>query len=680
MSGSNHTHQSDDPSKLSLDAAADFLSQGKAKVQAGEFAEAEVYLARLLGDYPNHSEALYLTSVAQRFCENYDRALSTLQKLIDIEPTYGRAWQERGHIFMSRNNILEARSAFQQAVTLNSSLIASWRMLMLLVDSKLDHKAHEYYKDQYQRLAALPPELLGVRNMMEEGKLSKAEQLCRNFLQKNPKNIEGMRLLADLGVKTNVLDDAEFILESALVYEPDNRLVRFDYMNVLYKRQKFELCMEQAQVLLDAEPENRQYRFAYANQCVAVGRFEEALALYDEFVAADPDAAPAHLLRGHTLKTVGRVEEAVEAYRSVYRARPDFGDAFWSLANLKTYQFDSTEIEHMREHQQSDATALEDKIHFSFALGKAMEDAEDYAASAKYYLLGNELKKEQTQYDKERMSYKLELQQKFCTTELFQNFGNSGCLAPDPIFIVGLPRAGSTLLEQILASHSMVDGTLELNNIPAIAHRLNGRRSVNEEPRYPQVLEKLTPEIAQRLGQTYIDETQVHREGAPFFIDKMPNNFRDIGLIKMILPNAKIIDARRHPMSCCFSGFKQLFFEGQEFTYGLEEVGAYYRNYVELMDHWDDVLPAFVLRVQHEDVVDDLEGQVRRMLDFCGLPFEQSCVDFHENKRSVRTPSAEQVRQPIFRTALDAWQNYEQWLGPLKQSLGEDVRGRFGIE
>jgi len=236
------------------------------------------------------------------------------------------------------------------------------------------------------------------------------------------------------------------------------------------------------------------------------------------------------------------------------------------------------------------------------------------------------------------------------------------------------------LLEQILASHSMVDGTLELNNIPAIAHRLNGRRSVNEEPRYPQVLEKLTPEIAQRLGQTYIDETQVHREGAPFFIDKMPNNFRDIGLIKMILPNAKIIDARRHPMSCCFSGFKQLFFEGQEFTYGLEEVGAYYRNYVELMDHWDDVLPAFVLRVQHEDVVDDLEGQVRRMLDFCGLPFEQSCVDFHENKRSVRTPSAEQVRQPIFRTALDAWQNYEQWLGPLKQSLGEDVRGRFGIE
>jgi len=226
----------------------------------------------------------------------------------------------------------------------------------------------------------------------------------------------------------------------------------------------------------------------------------------------------------------------------------------------------------------------------------------------------------------------------------------------------------------------MVDGTLELNNIPAIAHRLNGRRTVHEEPRYPEVLSQLTPEIAQRLGQTYIDDTQIHREGGKFFIDKMPNNFRDIGLIRMILPNAKIIDARRHPMSCCFSGFKQLFFEGQDFTYGLEEIGTYYRNYVALMDHWDKVLPNFVLRVQHEDVVEDLETQVRRMLDFCGLPFEQSCVDFHENKRSVRTPSAEQVRQPIFRTALDAWQNYEPWLQPLKASLGADLCREYGIE
>ena len=677
MSGFEQRDRSDDSLKVA--AAAELLSKGKAEIQSGNFVAARELLERLLADYPNHSEALYFMSVALRYEGNLEGALASLQKLIDIEPSYGRAWQEQGHTLLAFNDTAGARAAFQQAVRQNSSLIASWRQLAELTNRVADPKAYDFFKDQFERLAALPPELLGVRNMMEEGKLAKAEQLCRGFLQKHPKNIEGMRLLADLGVKTHVLDDAEFILESALVYEPNNKLVRFDYMNVLYKRQKFELCMAQAEILLEAEPDNNKYRFAYANQCVAVGRFDEALALYNEFVELDPNAAPAHLLRGHALKTVGRLDEAVAAYRAVYRAKSDFGDAFWSLANLKTYRFEDAEIAQMREKQQAESTSVDDKIHLCFALGKAMEDAQDYQSAAEHYLLGNQLKNAQTQYDKDRMTFKLAQQRTVCSAQMFESFGDAGCSAPDPIFIVGLPRAGSTLLEQILASHSMVDGTLELNNIPAIAHRLNGRRMVNEEPRYPMILNQLTPDMAQKLGQTYIDETQIHREGGQFFIDKMPNNFRDVGLIKMILPNAKVIDARRHPMSCCFSGFKQLFFEGQEFTYGLSEIGTYYRDYVDLMDHWDEVLPGYVLRVQHEDVVDDLETQVRRMLDFCELPFEQSCIDFHKTKRNVRTPSSEQVRQPIFRTALDAWQNYEPWLGPLKEALGEDVRRRFDI-
>ena len=677
MSGFEQRDRSDDSLKVA--AAAELLSRGKAEIQSGNFVAARELLERLLADYPNHSEALYFMSVALRYEGNLEGALASLQKLIDIEPSYGRAWQEQGHTLLAFNDTAGARAAFQQAVRQNSSLIASWRQLAELTNRVADPKAYDFFKDQFERLAALPPELLGVRNMMEEGKLAKAEQLCRGFLQKHPKNIEGMRLLADLGVKTHVLDDAEFILESALVYEPNNKLVRFDYMNVLYKRQKFELCMAQAEILLEAEPDNNKYRFAYANQCVAVGRFDEALALYNEFVELDPNAAPAHLLRGHALKTVGRLDEAVAAYRAVYRAKSDFGDAFWSLANLKTYRFEDAEIAQMREKQQAESTSVDDKIHLCFALGKAMEDAQDYQSAAEHYLLGNQLKNAQTQYDKDRMTFKLAQQRTVCSAQMFESFGDAGCSAPDPIFIVGLPRAGSTLLEQILASHSMVDGTLELNNIPAIAHRLNGRRMVNEEPRYPMILNQLTPDMAQKLGQTYIDETQIHREGGQFFIDKMPNNFRDVGLIKMILPNAKVIDARRHPMSCCFSGFKQLFFEGQEFTYGLSEIGTYYRDYVDLMDHWDEVLPGYVLRVQHEDVVDDLETQVRRMLDFCELPFEQSCIDFHKTKRNVRTPSSEQVRQPIFRTALDAWQNYEPWLDPLKEALGEDVRRRFDI-
>ena len=679
MSGGDSNDVSGDQSKLLPKEASDLLVQGKAEIQSGNFAVAHELLERLLTDFPNHSEGLYFLSVAQRFEGKLEGAMASLQQLIDMEPTYGRAWQERGHTLLASNDKAGAHASFQRAVRENSSLVASWRMLVELTDRDADPQKHDYFRDQFQRLAALPPELLGVRNLMEEGKLAKAEHLCRSFLQRHPKNIEGMRLLADLGVKTNVLDDAEFVLESALIYEPNNTLVRFDYMNVLYKRQRFELSMAQAQILLDAEPDNQKYRFAYANQCVAVGRFEEALVLYDEFIAADSNAAPVHLLRGHALKTIGRIDEAVEAYRAVYQAKPDFGDAFWSLANLKTYRFEEAEIAQMREKQQDEETSLEDKIHFCFALGKALEDEQDYQSAADYYLLGNELKNGKIQYDKERMSFKLTQQKRFCTAQMFESFGDAGCPAPDPIFIVGLPRAGSTLLEQILASHSQVDGTLELNNIPALAHKLNGRRTVHEEPRYPKVLGQLTPEMARKLGQTYIDETQIHREGGQFFIDKMPNNFRDIGLIKMILPNAKVIDARRHPMSCCFSGFKQLFFEGQEFTYGLEEIGTYYRDYVELMNHWDEVLPGFVLRVQHEDVVDDLETQVRRMLDFCNLPFEQSCVDFHKTQRSVRTPSSEQVRQPIFRTALDAWQNYEPWLDPLKEALGDDVRSQFNV-
>ncbi len=677
MSGFEQRDRSDD--SFNAAAAAELLIKGKVEIRAGNFVAARELLERLLADYPKHSEALYFVSVALRYEGNLEGALDSLQKLIDIEPSYGRAWQERGHTLLAIDDKAGARVAFQQAVRQNSSLIASWRLLAELTNREADQKAYDFFKGQFERLAALPPELLGVRNMMEEGKLAKAEQLCRSFLQKHPKNIEGMRLLADLGVKTHVLDDAEFILESALLYEPNNKLVRFDYMNVLYKRQKFEPCMAQAEILLEGEPDNNKYRFAYANQCVAVGRFDEALALYNEFVELDPNAAPAHLLRGHALKTVGRLDEAVAAYRAGYRAKPDFGDAFWSLANLKTYRFEDAEIAQMREKQRAESTSINDKIHLCFALGKAMDDAQDYQSAAEQYLLGNQLKNAQTQYDKDRMTFKLAQQRTVCTAQMFESFGDAGCLAPDPIFIVGLPRAGSTLLEQILASHSMVDGTLELNNIPAIAHRLNGRRMVNEEPRYPRILNKLTPDMAQKLGQTYIDETQIHREGGQFFIDKMPNNFRDVGLIKMILPNAKVIDARRHPMSCCFSGFKQLFFEGQEFTYGLSEIGTYYRDYVELMDHWDDVLPGFILRVQHEDVVDDLETQVRRMLNFCGLPFEQSCIDFHKTKRNVRTPSSEQVRQPIFRTALDVWQNYEPWLDPLKEALGEDVRRRFDI-
>ncbi|MGI9286100.1 MAG: sulfotransferase, partial [Pseudomonadales bacterium] len=431
-------------------------------------------------------------------------------------------------------------------------------------------------------------------------------------------------------------------------------------------------------ILLGSEPDNDRYKTAYANQCAAVGKFDEALRLYDEIGERRPQSPQLNLMRGHTLKTIGKLDEAIQAYRAAYTARPDFGDAFWSMANLKTYRFTEDEFQIMRNYEEAPATHLEDRIHLCFALGKSLEDGENFVDAADYYIRGNQLKKQELRYSAERMTRQLQLQKECCTAEYFQRVAGYGHTAPDPIFIVGLPRAGSTLLEQILASHSLVDGTLELQNIPALAHRLGGRRTIKEEPKYPKILHDLSAEKAQKFGQTYIDETRIHRAQAPYFIDKMPNNFRHIGLIHTILPNAKIIDARRHPMACCFSSFKQLFAEGQEFTYGLDEIGSYYRDYVELMDHWDAVLPGKVLRVQYEDVVADLESQVRRILDYCGLPFEEACIDFHQTERSVRTPSSEQVRQPIYAGAIEQWRNFETSLDPLKQALG-DVLERYPI-
>jgi len=308
-----------------------------------------------------------------------------------------------------------------------------------------------------------------------------------------------------------------------------------------------------------------------------------------------------------------------------------------------------------------------DRVHIAFALGKGHEDRGEYAESFAHYREGNDLKRAQTRYSADAMTAELARQREACTADLFARHEGDGHSAPDPIFILGLPRAGSTLLEQILASHSQIDGTLELPNILSLAHRLRGRKA--SASRYPDILHDLTAEQLAKFGEQYIADTRIHRQGAPFFIDKMPNNFRHIGLIHLILPNATIIDARREPMDCCFSGFKQLFAEGQEFTYGLEEIGRYYADYVDLMQHWDEVLPGRVLRVSHEDVLDDLEGQTRRMLDHIGLPFEEQCLAFHETKRAVRTASSEQVRQPITRAGQGAWRPYEEWLDPLKAAL-----------
>jgi tetratricopeptide (TPR) repeat protein len=409
---------------------------------------------------------------------------------------------------------------------------------------------------------------------------------------------------------------------------------------------------------------------------MGLGEHEQAIALYRELLLGGLEDADAHLSIGHALKTLGQAQPAIESYRRAAETRLEFGDAYWSLANLKTYRFTSGELAQMSRALAAPTTSLVDRYHLCFAMGKALEDQGDFAQSFQFYSQGNALKRPECRYRAELIERNTQQQIEVCTRELFESRQSWGHPGPDPIFIIGLPRSGSTLLEQILASHSQVEGTQELPNVQQVVSRLRGFGPETDTPRYPRILTSLSAEDFSNLGEEYLAATRVYRSSeagtlTPFFIDKMPNNFRHVGLMHLMLPNARIIDARREPMACCFSNFKQLFANGQEFTYSIEDIARYYRTYVELMRHWDRVLPGRVLRVYHEDVVDDLEGSVRRLLDFCGLEFEPQCVAFHQTKRSVRTASSEQVRQGIYREGLGQWKNFEPWLGPLQDALGD---------
>ncbi|MGB1342089.1 MAG: tetratricopeptide repeat-containing sulfotransferase family protein [Pseudomonadales bacterium] len=649
----------------------------KEKLAAGEISAASALLSRQLTETPQDRETRYYYCVCLRYLKKLDAAKIALENLNVDFPRYARGHQEMGYTLMALNQTQHAISAFRTAVTLNDALLGSWRALAELTNPEAYPVIQQEAAQQIENLEALPKALLQVRDLINEGRLAGAEQLCRLFLRRNPKHVEGMRLLAYLGVQTEVLDDAEILLENAVAFEPENLLARYDYMGVLYKRQKYEQAFQEAKFLLNQDPNNVRHQTAYANQCVAIGRFEEAIKIYEQVTPKVPDPAQVHLLRGHALKTIDKSELAIAAYKEAYRARSSFGDAFWSLANLKTYRFEASEVEQMLNFVDSESIPSIDQIHLNFALGKHFEDHQDFEQSFQFYKTGNAVKQAAIGFDSALLSKRLKLQHEVCDAKLFSDREKSGVAASDPIFVVGLPRAGSTLLEQILASHPLVDGTQELPNIAAFAFELDGRRRLQDDPQYPACLSSISDEALRDMGQKYLDDTRIHRGNAPFFIDKMPNNFRHIGLIKLILPNAKIIDARRHPLACCFSGFKQLFASGQEFSYGLEDIGHYYQDYIDLMTHWNSVLPDFILTVHHEAVVFDLETQVRRMLDFCGLPFDAACLNFHRTERSVRTPSSEQVRQPIYQSGLNAYQPFEPWLAPLKTAIGDTILSEY---
>ncbi len=646
------------------------ISYAKELLQRGKIDDAIARLQGILNQDPEDQEALYILAVCHRYNDDSQTALTTLDKLLDRSPDYARAYQERGHIYRKQAQRDDALKDYERAVELNPALLVSWQNLTKLHLDCGQSERSRICEKHSERLLKLPPELLSVTSMIHERKLYQAEQLCRAFVQKNRQHVEGMRLLAKIATELGILDDADFLLESCLEFEPDFLAARYDYSQVLFKRQRFQKSMEQAALLLKHQPSIPAFRLLYANAAVPVGEFDKALEYYDQLIEDNPDNLRYHMLKGHALKSLGERQRAIQAYQRAAKIKPDHGDAWWSLANVKTYHFEEAEIAQMQRAEADAATESVDRYQLCFALGKSFEDSENYAAAFEHYARGNQLKLAETRYRSERTDDEFARQQATCTRQFFNDRAGFGVQSNEPIFIVGMPRAGSTLLEQILASHPMVDGTIELPDIMSLAQKLGGRHKIDEESRYPAILETLDQQQFESFGKQYLKSTQVYRKDGDYFTDKMPNNFRHIGLIQLLFPNCKIVDARRHPMACCFSNFKQLFGDGQEFSYGLEEVGHYYSGYVELMDHWENALPGKILRVQYEDVVEDLETQVRRLLDFLGLPFDQRCIDFHKNERAVHTPSAEQVRQPVYKSGLEQWKNFESFLDPLKESLG----------
>lgn len=513
------------------------------------------------------------------------------------------------------------------------------------------------------RAGSYHPRLIRAAMAMNENDLPVAEPLLRQHLKEDPLDVYAIRLFAELAGRIGRYKDAENLLRRAVELAPGFTAARANLALVLYRQNRPAEAIAELNRVLEEEPDNPGHANLQAAALGRIGEFDEAIQLYERVLAQAPNQPRVWMSFGHMLKTVGRLADGIAAYRRAIELMPTLGEAWWSLANLKTVKFSDADIAAMRAALEQGGVAREDRYHLDFALGKALEDRGEAVASFAHYAAGNALRRTELDYDADETSRYVDRLIELATPEFFAARAGQGCDAPDPIFVLGMPRAGSTLIEQILSSHSLVEGTSELPDIPALARRARN---------YPLNLPELTGARLAELGEEFLKRSRIQRKTArPFFIDKLPNNWMHAVFIMLILPGAKIIDARRHPLGCCFSNFKQHFARGQAFSYGLADLGRYYADYVRLMAHLDRVQPGRIHRVFYEDMVDHTEREVRALLAYCGLDFESACLEFHRTERAVRTPSSEQVRRPIFREGTEAHVPFEPWLGPLKEALGD---------
>jgi predicted Zn-dependent protease len=620
----------------------------------------------ILKAIPGDPRARLVLGAAQRLTGRIEAALELLEPLSREQPRSAAVHLELGVARGEAGFAQKSIAALHRALQLKPDSPDAWRLLADQFDAVGEANRADEARAHYLKAANKDPRLMEAAAALVENKLPLADARLRSHLAAHPTDVAALRMLAEVAGRLRRLPEAQQLLERCLELAPSFDAARHNYAVVLNRQSKCAGALAQVERLLLKEPRNPGYRNLQAAILAHLGDYAESIAVYEKVLAEFAQQPKIWMSYGHALKTARRLPDSIAAYRRAIALEPTLGEAYWSLANLKTVSFSAQDTEAMRAALTRQNLADEDRLHFEFALGKALEDEAAYADSFAHYAAGNALRRELHPYSADDNSAFVRRSKALFTAEFFAARAAGGSQAPDPIFIVGLPRAGSTLLEQILASHSQVEGTMELPNVPMIAREL-----AHGEAGFLDAVAALGETQRTALGERYLEDTRVQRKTeAPYFIDKMPNNCLYIGLIHLMLPRAKIIDVRRHPLGCCLSGYKQHFARGQNFAYALEDIGRYYADYVELMAHVDAVLPGRVHRVHYESLIGDTEREVRRLLEFCGLPFEASCLSFHENDRAVRTASSEQVRRPIFREGLDHWKHYEPWLGPLRSALG----------
>jgi len=644
-------------------------------INAGRLADAESCCRAALARFPGDVNMQALLGAVLVKLERNAEAEATLRAVIAAAPSFAKPAEDLGYLLLQAGRPADALPFLEQATRLDPTLERAWfdlgKALARLGRGKDADAA-------FEKSFELSPER---RNMalaaehQKEGRLEEAERLYRRVLRENPKNVDALRLLAAIAAGAGREDDAEALLRRAVGLAPDFLLALLDLGRVFKDQDRFAEALECFDRAIALEPSQPQAHYQRAATLARASFTPEAIASYRQSLALRPEHPGALLGLGHALKAVGDYPGAVAAYAACIRASPASGESYWSLANLKTFRFDDTTVAEMERRSGDPDVKDSSRVNFLFALGKAYEDRGEFDRAFERYRAGNALQRAAVSYDPVQTEVMNDRLLATFTPEFLAARAGAGNPDPAPIFILGLPRSGSTLLEQILASHSQVEGTSELPYVGRVATSLNRNRA--DGINYPEAMRELGHSHIRALGDDYLAQARMHRRtDAPRFIDKMPNNFPNVGLIALMLPNAKIIDARRHPLDACLSCWRQLFARGQNFTYDLTEIGEYYLQYQRMMDHWADALPGRVLTVQYEEVVADFEPQVRRLLEFCGLPWEDGCLRFYESDRPVRTPSAEQVRQPIYDRSVGHWTNYEDHLGDLVAVL-EPIRGRY---